>query len=232
MKLGLLPLAAVVAVLAVPASSVGDITVSSITERYKQENVDYTGSYPQFAGIGNTDAQQQLNVLMREKEQSALVRAKTAGMGLSSTDGMGQRSAEGVYGYEVKRNGGGIVSLLFSDYLYAGGANGLTTMSGLTFSASTGEIYTLSGLFRDGTSCRELIDSEIRSQMKERDLESQLIAPFTGTQDNDCFYLTNTSLVIVFQEIQYFPHYMGPVEFAIPLSRLEACLKPEITIVE
>ncbi len=232
MKLALLPLAAAVAILAAPASSVGDITVTSITERYKQDSVSFTGSYPQFSGVGNTDAQQQLNVLMREKEQSALIRAKAAGMGLSSTDGMGQRSAEGVYGYEVKRNSGGIVSLLFSDYLYAGGANGLTTVSGITFSASTGEMYSLNDLFRDGTSCKELINSEIRRQMEERGLQSQLIAPFEGIRDDDCFYLTNTSLVIVFQQIEYFPHSMGNVDFAIPLSRLETCLKPEITIVE
>ncbi|MCI8553435.1 MAG: DUF3298 and DUF4163 domain-containing protein [Clostridiales bacterium] len=230
MRLALLPLAALISLLAAPASYVGDIAISSVTERYQQDSVSFTGSYPQFSGIGNTGAQQKLNVKMREKEQSALIRAKAAGMELSSAEGTGQRSAEGIYEYVVKRNSGGIVSLLFSDYLYAGGANGLTTLSGMTFSAATGECYSLEGLFREGTSCRELIDAEIRRQMEERDLSSQLISPFEGVQNNDCFYLTDTSLVIVFQEMQYFPHSMGSVEFSVPLSRLETCLKPEILL--
>ena len=120
----LLPFVLSLAVMSAPAVNVGDITISSVTERYQQDSVDFTGYYPQFSGIADRDAQKELNVLMREKAQSALIRAKTAGMGLISVEGQPQRSAEGLYGYEVKRNDGGVVSLLFTDGLYAGGANG------------------------------------------------------------------------------------------------------------
>ena len=153
-----------------PAAHVGDITISSVTERYQQDSVNFTGYYPQFSGIANRDAQQKLNVLMREKAQSALIRAKAAGMGLISVEGQQQRSAEGLYGYEVKRNNGGVVSLLFTDSLYAGGANGSEKKSGLTFASSTGDVYTLEGLFQDGAACYGVIDTEIRRQLKERGL--------------------------------------------------------------
>ena len=116
----LLPFVLSLAVMSAPAVNVGDITISSVTERYQQDSVDFTGYYPQFSGIADRDAQKELNVLMREKAQSALIRAKTAGMGLISVEGQPQRSAEGLYGYEVKRNDGGVVSLLFTDGLYAG----------------------------------------------------------------------------------------------------------------
>lgn len=226
-----LPFVLSLAMVSAPAANVGDITISSVTERYQQDSANFTGYYPQFSGIANRDAQQKLNVLMREKAQSALIRAKAAGMGLISVEGQQQRSAEGLYGYEVKRNNGGIVSLLFTDSLYAGGANGSEKKSGLTFASSTGDVYTLEGLFHDGAACYGVIDTEIRRQLKERGLEPQLLEPFEGIGANEVFYVTDTELVIVFQEITYFPHSMGSVEFAIPLSQLETCLKPEITSV-
>ena len=227
----LLPFVLSLAMMSAPTAHVGDITVSSVTERYQQDSVNFTGYYPQFSGIANRDAQHKLNVLMREKAQSALIRAKAAGMGLISVEGQQQRSAEGLYGYEVKRNNGGVVSLLFTDSLYAGGANGSEKKSGLTFASSTGDVYTLEGLFQDGAACYGVIDTEIRRQLKERGLEPQLLEPFEGIGANEVFYVTDTELVIVFQEITYFPHSMGNVEFAIPLSQLETCLKPEITSV-
>ena len=78
----LLPFVLSLAVMSAPAVNVGDITISSVTERYQQDSVDFTGYYPQFSGIADRDAQKELNVLMREKAQSALIRAKTAGLGL------------------------------------------------------------------------------------------------------------------------------------------------------
>ena len=227
----LLPFVLSLAVMSAPAVNVGDITISSVTERYQQDSVDFTGYYPQFSGIADRDAQKELNVLMREKAQSALIRAKTAGMGLISVEGQPQRSAEGLYGYEVKRNDGGVVSLLFTDGLYAGGANGSEKKSALTFSSSNGDVYTLEGLFFDGAACYGAINAEIHRQLLERGLEPELLQPFEGIDANEVFYVTDTDLVIVFQEITYFPHSMGSVEFAIPLSQLEACLKPEITSV-
>ena len=218
----LLPFVLSLAVMSAPAVNVGDITISSVTERYQQDSVDFTGYYPQFSGIADRDAQKELNVLMREKAQSALIRAKTAGMGLISVEGQPQRSAEGLYGYEVKRNDGGVVSLLFTDGLYAGGANGSEKKSALTFSSSNGDVY---------TACYGAINAEIHRQLLERGLEPELLQPFEGIDANEVFYVTDTDLVIVFQEITYFPHSMGSVEFAIPLSQLEACLKPEITSV-
>lgn len=227
----ILPFVLSLAVMSAPAVNVGDITISSVTERYQQDSVDFTGYYPQFSGIADRDAQKELNVLMREKAQSALIRAKTAGMGLISVEGQPQRSAEGLYGYEVKRNDGGVVSLLFTDGLYAGGANGSEKKSALTFSSSNGDVYTLEGLFLDGAACYGAINAEIHRQLLERGLEPELLQPFEGIDANEVFYVTDTDLVIVFQEITYFPHSMGSVEFAIPLSQLEACLKPEITSV-
>ena len=93
-------------------------------------------------------------------------------------------------GYEVKRNIGGLVSILFRDYLFSGGANGKEVKTGLTVSTVTGLEWKLDDLFQNQASYRTIINDEISKQLLDRGLESQLLAKFTGIQEDECFYIT------------------------------------------
>lgn len=216
--------------LTVPATSVGDITISAVTQQIETERIHYTGVYPQISGIRDPEGQKRLNVEMKEWEQASLSRAKAAVLTLPTGDGP-ERVVEGVYGYVVKRNGGGLASILFSDYLYAGGANGLDVKNGCTFSTATGQIYTLRELFRNQDSYMSIIDKEIRKQLRERDLESKLLVRYPGIDNQTAFYLTDTELVIVARELEWFPHAMGTVEFPISLNDLRPYLCDFVTAV-
>lgn len=220
-------LLAPILMLATPAASVGSVTISGVQKQVQTDQIQYVGTYPQFVGIQDRDNQIILNNRMREWQNCAMARAKAAVLTLQNGDGP-KRVVEAVYGYEVKRNSGGLVSLLFSDYLYAGGANGIDKKTGLTVSSITGEEFTLSSLFASDASYTEVLNRIIEEQLKSRGLEAQLLAPFEGLTGKEVFYLTDHELVIVVNELDWFPHAMGTVEFSIPLSDIHMYLKEGI----
>lgn len=223
-SLMILPFLAAVLILPIqgetlPSANIGDVVISGIVEETELPRVRFSGSTPQISAMPDAGAQRRLNRQMWEMEQAALARAKAAVLALSPDDGSG-RAVEGVFGYEVKRNGRGLVSLLFHDYLYSGGANGRTIVTGLTFSSGDGKVYRLKDLFKNEETYQAVLDEHIRRQLRDRGLESQLLRAFTGIQGDECFYVTDTDLVIVIQETDWFPHYMGAVEFPIPLAEI------------
>lgn len=210
------------------AVNVGDITIGPVTSTVETDRMTFTGTHPRFSGIGDQDTQKRLNARMAEWEKEALERTKAAAVTLRADDRSAQRKAEGVFGYEVKRNGGGIVSLLFSDYLYAGGANGLDVKTGFSFYSESGEVFALPALFTNSEDGMKRVSEEVARQLKERDLEKELLASFPGIGPQQTFYLTDTDLVIVVQELTWFPHSMGTVEFPLPLAQLKDCLREGI----
>lgn len=220
------PILTALMVMSAPPMSVGDITICALTEKVtgssSQSGVSFTftGSYPRFSGIGDKGAQTELNADIKEWMQKALADTKAAAAVMSSDDRSDQRQAEGIYGYEVKRNQGGLVSLLITQYLYSGGANGLETVEGLTFLSGSGRRLTLEDLFTNPEQGLDEINEEVRRQLTERDLERQLLVSDPAVGTNQTFYLTDKTLVVVVPPLTWFAHVMGSVEFEIPLEQL------------
>ena len=209
---------------ATPLTNVGEITVGPVVQQVETETMTFSGTHPRFTGVGDAAAQKRLNARMAEWEKEALARTKAAAATMRADDGSEQRKAEGVFSYEVKRNGGGIVSLLFSEYQYAGGANGLDVRSGLTFFTDSGETLRLSSLFSNSEEGLRQVNALVGEQLRERGLESRLLVRNPQVEKGQPFYLTDTALVIVVQELTWFPHAMGTVELSIPLSQFQGCL--------
>lgn len=227
MKMLLAALLAPALMLSVPPANVGSVTVYGVQKQVQTEKMHFDGVYPQFNGVQDKSKQTDLNNQMREWMNCALARAKAAVLTLPNGDGP-ERVVEGIYYYEVKRNSGGLVSLLFSDYLYAGGANGLDVKTGLTISSITGRTLQMEDLFASDASYKEALDRIIREQLKDRGLESQLLSPFTGITGKENFYITDSALVIVIRELEWFPHSMGTMEFSIPFTEIQMYLKEDL----
>ena len=202
-----------------PPVSVGDVMINSESEKIELPRMRFTSSVPRITGMPDPQASLLLNRRMREMRDSALARAKASAITLAPDDGSG-RVVEGVFGYEVKRNSGGLVSILLSDYLYSGGANGLTVKTGVTFCAADGKVLRLRDLFENQETYTNYVNEQIAQQLKQRQLESRLLKAFTGITGEETFYVTDSALVIVVQEMDWFPHVMGSVEFPIPLKEL------------
>lgn len=203
-----------------PTSNIGDITV---TGQYRLENTErlhYIGCRPVLCGLSNQKAQELLNTELCKEEQEAFARAKAAAVNVTDTP------VEASFGYEVKRNSGGLMSLVFYHTLYTGEQAAETRIKSLTVSTVTGEKLSMNALFSHKEKGRERLDKLIVRQLTERGLDAKLQRAFSGITGEECFYVTEQALVIVLEENEYFPREMGTVEFAVSLDELSLYWKP------
>lgn len=206
-----------------PISNLGDIAICSVTEKVKEKNLCFTGYYPRFFGIGDNAAQKSLNVQMQELAHVALARTKAAAAQLTTGDRSEQQRVEGTFGYEVKRNSNGVVSLLLSDTLYTAKENTKQNKYGITFKVSNGEILKLANLFQNTEEGIHLVDREIEKQLDNRKLKAKLQKATPQIHANQPFYLTDDSLVIIVPEMTWFGREMGTVEFPVSFDTLKEC---------
>lgn len=132
--------------------------------------------------------------------------------------------------FDVVYEGNSIVSFLFLNYHYWGGAHGLYDMRSDNFNITTGQKLTFSDFFTDQDEAQRRIVAEVRKQIREEtedvgygELELVEVAvdecfnpeSFYPTQDGLIFYYQNTDL----GNPTYGPHY-----FEISNSLLEDIL--------
>lgn len=182
-----------------------DVSASIIEQSVQNQCTNV--KYPQVQGLKNESVQNQINEMIKRQvfslipEQGCDVYQEILGI------------------YRITLNEKGILSIRFEVYTFPiHAANGLTVVKSLTFNLATGEAYQLHDLFRINSDYKIVITKMIQQQIRERDLP--LIKEFRGITDYQDFYLTENSLVIYFQEIEYTPHYVGIPEFAIPYSKI------------
>lgn len=128
--------------------------------------------------------------------------------------------------YRVACNQKGLLSVVLDDYLYSGGAHGITRRYGYTVNLGTGKVYTLADLFREGTDYVSLISEEVARQIAAQDL--QTLVPFETIREDHDFYVEDGYLVIYFQQYELMPYAWGFPEFRIPLESLADVLVPEL----
>ena len=217
----------VAAFLIIPVAA-ANIRVTPINNEIKTEQMSYKGGYPTIRGIGSDKEEAKLNVSFKEMEQKAKRSAELAARQLGNDAITRHIKVEGVFNYGVTRECSGIMSILFTDYLFSGGAHGRTIKTGRTFNLISGKEYSLKSLFKPETDYVTTISNEIKKQIKERKMTDQQLVKFDKIAKNEDYYLTNDSLVIYFSEYEYFPYALGIQEFKIPISSLEGILIPEL----
>ncbi|WCK54478.1 DUF3298 and DUF4163 domain-containing protein [Aneurinibacillus sp. Ricciae_BoGa-3] len=186
------------------------------------EHVTGKITYPKFEGIKNSKVQNTLNTLFLAHAQTV----KASAVKLNQ-EAQGSYSPEAKLSvetqYAVKRNKNGIVSAVFTDYSYTGGAHGMYDKVAYTVDANSGRIYQLKDLFKKGTNYTAVINAEIRAQLKTQK-EYFWQTPFKGIPANQRYYLTNQGIVIYFGLYEYTPYVNGMPEFFIPYSKISKYL--------
>lgn len=193
------------------------MTGSDATAAIKEQSIENQCTnvkYPQVQGLKNESVQNQINELIKRQVFSMI-------------PGEGCDVYQEIVGnYRITLNEKGILSIRFEVYTFRKhAANGLTVVRSLTVNLENGKVYQLHDLFKINSDYKIVITKMIQQQIKERDLP--LIREFRGITDYQDFYLTENSLVIYFQEIQYTPHYVGIPEFAIPYSQIRNLISEE-----
>lgn len=100
----------------------------------------------------------------------------------------------------------------------------------------TGEIAELNDLFVEGADYTKIISDNIKDQMRSQmekeeivyflDNDDSMVDNFKSIKENQNFYFnTDNELVIVFDEYEVAPGYMGSVEFVIDNTIIKGILK-------
>ena len=201
--------------------AVSQVRITSLEESYTEYDHTMTAKYPQISGMDNTDAQEKINAMLRDQANSTIAKARfnarESGCGL-----------KGEVFYNVGRNDDGIVSILMTKRIGIQEVDYLEYKDGLTFNATSGQIYRLRDLFNTDADYVTAISDAVSRQITEQGLDNSQIRPFRKIDRNQDFYLTDDSLVVMVTENSFFTNDEGAVEFSVPLSTLRPMFREDI----
>jgi len=205
------------------------ITITNKKEKTDTPALTLIIQYPEISGMENTEAQNKINTKFAELAAAAKAKGQEAESLILPEQLSRGIKAEAYFNYEVKYNKKGLVSIVFYDYLYSGGAHGYTVQSSYTYDLKTGAEAELKDLFSSDTDYMSLINGEIKKQMEEGDI-TMLLAPFSSIKENQDFYLSNKGLVIYFQLYEYYPYVYGIPEYMFEFQSVKDILNPHINL--
>lgn len=192
--------------------------------------LNYYCAYPKLMGMDDAKKENELNKSLRAKANYAVKKARDTAKELAKEPETRKIKVTGIYDFKVKRNKGGIVSILFSDYIYSGGSRGITNHFGVTVNTNTGEVLRLQDLFKEEADYVTALSEIIDRQIEARGLSDILLTEFRSINREQTYYLTEGALVIVFNEYEYFPYSFGAVEFRIPLKAIKELLAEGVIV--
>lgn len=121
--------------------------------------------------------------------------------------------------YNITNDKNSFVSFYNDYYEYLGGAHGLTTRTSYTIDKNKEELLNLKDLFAAGYNYTDIINNEIRAQIKKNPQDYfDSGSEFKGISENQSFYIEDDNLVIYYQLYEIAPYVKGIPEFKIPLS--------------
>ena len=211
------------------------ITITTMNVFSDTDDLTITLQYPQINELSDSTVQDGINTVLRETAmnaeneglQNAYELVKVKEDGYTGSPNM----CETYFDYSVKYNQNGLLSLILMDYQYAGGAHGNTIQTAYTFDLQTGKVLALSDLMKNDSGYVSYINSAVRQGIDERVKAGNLYefedGKFQSIKDDQNYYLSNSGVVIYFQQYEYFPYVSGIQEFQIGFSDLKELLKTE-----
>lgn len=209
--------------------SVGIYNVSIATE---EQETDYSSVYAEtieFGGLKNKEYQSELNEELAEQVRTAIGEFDLKAQEIAGELPQGIKPAINIR-QNVKRSGGGIISLITEYYTYQGGAHGSTVWQPYNAYIDDEEPHNLA--------LKELFVSEDYIDTLNRLIDELIAAkpeqysglwaePHITADRQDNFYLTNEDLVIWFPPYELSYYAKGFIEFPIRLTELSGILKDE-----
>lgn len=204
-----------------------DLVIGTVRERLETAFLVVDVQYPKVSGLESQAVQDAMNAYFSNRIKDLLAQGYQSEKDSIEGGWATRNPTEVVANYTVEFNEKGFLDLLFEDYLYTGGAHGMTTRSGYLIDVKTGKTYeTLKDLFKDGTDYISLLSAEVKKQFDALGLP--LLQPFEQIRPDQGFYIKDGDLVIYTDLYEYTPYAAGFPEFRIPLSSLADVLVPEL----
>ena len=195
---------------------------------YSSDFVDVSIVTPRLTGLEDETIQNEINAVFSDYARYA--QSDVAPYETNSQQEHGEGYAVAPYAidvsFEVQYLKGGLLSITLADYRYLGGAHGETTLIALTFNLKTGDQLSLGDLMRDSSDYEGLINAIIRDEIDRRVTDGQVyeLTPFEDIGNTSQWFLTDESLVLYFQQYEYFPYAAGIQNFEVSYQQLEGYL--------
>ena len=214
-------------VVTIAGLSVNQISINTMTLNSEDDNLKITLQYPQIYGLENNEVQNSINAVFTKAASAAVAE----GLGNAYNYFLIKEQypddiakCETSLNYAVTYNQKGLLSATLYDYQYSGGAHGMTFQSSYTFDLNTGDILKLSDLMDNDSDYISYINTAIREEIDKRTASGSLIefeeSKFETIGDDPYFCLNDDSLVIYFQQYEYFPYVSGIQAFPIQFSEI------------
>ncbi|MBC9784366.1 DUF4163 domain-containing protein [Heliobacterium chlorum] len=200
------------------------ILISNQKEQSGDSDISIKIQYPQLDGLADPTVQTNINRILKERVDS--FKKNNIGTLRESLVELHDAGAKNMTmaidcNYEVKYNQNGLISFFFRDYIYSGGAHGMTYASSLTLNTTTGKVYSLPDLFQDD-SYVPIINRTVSQYFTEQIHEP--LSGFTSIPRDQNFYLSPEGLVVYFQLYEYTPYAYGFPEVVIPYTDLDSLM--------
>lgn len=210
------------------------ISIKTQKEASENEIIKINLQYPQIDGLADKTVQDSINSIFQEAALAARQEGlkNAVEMEMDRASGYGSpNKCETYFDYRLKYNQNGLLSVVFLNYQYTGGAHGLTVQSSRTFNLNTGAEYKLKDLMKADADYVSFVSANVRNEINERVKEGLLYenTPFQTIKDDHDFYLSNDAVVIYFQQYEHWPYAAGIQEFPVEFSVLSDMLKPEFS---
>jgi hypothetical protein len=121
--------------------------------------------YPVLSGPWNPQALETINGIFQQAADTALAQGRQNAKELENFASVSDSSYNSslqcstYFDYAVKYNQNGLLSIVLTNYQYAGGAHGSTIQTAYTFDLNTGHQLTLSDLMKSGSDTKNFLTS-------------------------------------------------------------------------
>ena len=195
--------------------------VDKVIEK-KEDNISFDVVIPEINGLNNQEKEKEINSKINNYTEDWLNEIEEVAKEYFADGIEVSFPYEANSRYVVTRNDVNIISFYIDYYQFTGGAHGITRRVPYTIDVESGEVLEISSLFNDKFDYKSVIDNEIRRQInEEEDKYFDKGKMFKGIDDTQKFYISDSDLIIYFNQYEIAPYSAGIIEFNIPISLFE-----------
>jgi len=129
----------------------------------------------------------------------------------------------------VLRADNSVLSLVYSDYIFTGGENGVSLEKAYVFNTENGQRLSFDDLSDDSEALRSFVSEFVAAQAQTDPVLSTLTVelPFSGILKENNWYLSGTGLVIVSDYADFGLEQQGKLSFTVPYAELNGKIDPK-----
>lgn len=205
------------------------LNINQISKEYSNSYISMDIKYPQI--LSNYSGPVLINSLIKTSVDNFVTSLESdakASFESSKSGSFDFFPYNGVTSYQVMLNNKNLLSIPITYYEYTGGAHGMTNLIGYNFNPISGKSLSLNDLFKSPDYMPYLKNIITTSIKLDPDIYfNDSVDYINSLKEFKNFYVSDTFLVIFFNQYEIAPYSSGIREFKIPLKSLRIYLYPK-----